>query len=54
MENKLTCVNCPVCGKPLLNLNINVREGGEAWWYWCDDCHIDITVTKDCYAKEGD
>lgn len=36
-------LNCPVCNKELLRLE-PFEEG--VFEFWCDDCNIDITITK--------
>ncbi len=36
-------INCPDCGKELIRLE--PYEDG-IFSYWCDDCDIDIEITK--------
>ena len=42
---KIKYINCPICGKQLINLEWHLEEG--KFNYWCDDCHIEITVKED-------
>ena len=46
MKHNLLYINCPICDKQLINLNEPMVEG-EIYWYWCDQCKIDITVEPD-------
>ena len=41
---KIEYINCPICGKQLINLSDETvrRCGYNA--FWCDACHIDITI----------
>ena len=43
MKHNLLYINCPICGKQLLNLNEPMGED-KIHWYWCDQCEIDITI----------
>ena len=40
MEEKLICINCPICGRQLINLG----EPSGTYWYWCYDCKIEIDI----------
>ena len=39
-------INCPVCGKQLIDLQHDGYEGGNPnlHEYWCDNCDIDFTI----------
>ena len=41
--------NCPVCDKELIRL-APFEEG--VYDFWCDDCDIDITITKNDEVEE--
>lgn len=43
--------NCPVCNKELVRLE--PFEKG-VYEFWCDDCNIDLVVTKNDEAEEAD
>lgn len=43
--------NCPVCGKELVRLE--PFEKG-VYEFWCDDCDIDIVITKNSETEESE
>lgn len=43
-------INCPICWKELVNLNITSEKISE---FWCDDCNIDITVEENGKEEES-
>ena len=43
--------NCPVCNKELIRLE-PFEKGVYA--FWCDDCNIDIVVTKNDEVEEAE
>ena len=40
---KFKHLNCPCCGKQLVNLEEGHEERG-LFRYWCDVCDIDVTI----------
>ena len=51
MKHNLLYINCPVCGKQLIDLapfSEGVRE------YWCDDCHINIDIEEEEENEESE
>jgi len=36
-------IYCPVCGKELIRL----EPYEDTMEFWCDDCNIDITISKE-------
>lgn len=42
-------INCPFCGKELIQLNLDTRGPTYVNYYefWCDECYIDISIGTD-------
>ena len=42
-------INCPFCGKELIQLNLDTRGRFYKNYYefWCDECDIEITIETD-------
>ena len=34
-------INCPKCGKELINLTPTYKNNS---YYWCDDCYLEIRI----------
>ena len=49
--NNMKKFNCPVCNKELVRLEPFVNGVYE---FWCDDCNIDIVITKNDELEEED
>ena len=50
IEKKLQYINCPFCRKTLIRLDtVGERRPHE---YWCDHCHVEITIRPDEMAIE--
>ena len=49
MEHNFLYLNCPICGKQLLELNWNLEENSHN--YYCDQCHIEISVKEDRHCE---
>ena len=43
MKHNLLYVNCPICGKQLIDLTVEDDKYHE---YWCDECKIDIRIEE--------
>lgn len=48
---KMKKCNCPECGKELIRLE--PFEKG-VYEFWCDDCNIDIVITKNNEVESED
>ena len=40
-------INCPICGKQLINLSDEDDRRFGYNEFWCDACHIDITIESE-------
>lgn len=48
-EMQIKKINCPICNKELIRLE-PFKNG--AYEFWCDDCNIDIIITKNNETDE--
>ena len=39
-------LNCPVCGRPLVNRNGEGAQKAGFHRFWCDECDIDIEIDE--------
>ena len=42
MKHNLLYINCPICGKQLININMD--NSPRFHNYWCDECEVDIDI----------
>lgn len=43
---KFKHLNCPACGRQLINLNTEKSQKAEFHYFWCDVCDIDVTINE--------
>lgn len=43
---KFKHLNCPVCGRQLVNLNTEKSQKAGFHYFWCDVCDIDVTINE--------
>lgn len=46
MSYRFKYLNCPVCGKQLIDLAEAEDSLYGAHYFWCDECNIDITIEE--------
>ena len=44
---KIEYINCPICGKQLINLSDKIDRRCGYNEFWCDVCHIDIRIESE-------
>ena len=47
MKHNFLYINCPICGKQLINLSDEIDRRCGYNWFWCDMCHIDIRIESE-------
>ena len=52
MKHNLLYVNCPICGKSLIDLELGIEP--RLHRYWCDDCFVDITLEENEDWRDDD
>lgn len=52
MKHNLLYINCPICGKQLIELSKEGNYYFERHYYWCDECKIDIRIEEDTAPNE--
>ena len=47
MRHELQYINCPICGKQLMNFADTLDSNCGLHYYWCDQCQISIKIEEE-------
>lgn len=50
---KFKHLNCPVCGRQLVNLNTEKSQKAGFHHFWCDVCDIDVVINENTILSDG-